>query len=175
MTGLILIALYIATIPAANFLIGNVGTVCVEHGPCLIPVAPGLMAPSGVLMIGAALLLRDLVQRTYGIAWSLACIVVGAVLSLALAPAALALASGLAFLASELADFAVYTPLARRRFVLALIASCFAGAVIDSALFLWLAFGSLDFIAGQIVGKLYAVAAFAALRLAWSRQREGVR
>ena len=42
-------------IPAANWLIGNAGTVCVPNGPCLIPVAPGLMAPSGVLMIGLAL------------------------------------------------------------------------------------------------------------------------
>ena len=39
------------TIPAANWMIGNVGTVCVPKGPCLIPVAPGLMAPSGVAMI----------------------------------------------------------------------------------------------------------------------------
>jgi hypothetical protein len=50
-------------IPAANWLIGNVGTFCVPNGPCLVPVAPGLMAPSGVLMIGLALVLRDLVQR----------------------------------------------------------------------------------------------------------------
>ena len=72
--GLGLIAAYIACIPAANFLIGHVGTVCIPQGPCLIPVAPGVLAPSGVLMIGAALLLRDLVQRRYGARWSLACI-----------------------------------------------------------------------------------------------------
>ena len=36
-------------------------------GPCLIPVAPGLMAPSGVTMIGLALVLRDLVQRRLGV------------------------------------------------------------------------------------------------------------
>ena len=148
--GLGLIAAYIACIPAANFLIGHVGTVCVPKGPCLIPVAPGVMAPSGVLMIGAALLLRDLVQRRYGAGWSLACIGAGAVLSFLIAAPALALASGTAFLFSELVDFAAYTPLARRRFYLALVLSCAAGAVADSALFLWLAFGSLDHMLGQV-------------------------
>jgi uncharacterized PurR-regulated membrane protein YhhQ (DUF165 family) len=138
--------------------------VCVPDGPCLIPVAPGVMAPSGVLMIGAALLLRDLVQRVYGIAWSLACILAGTGLSFLIAPPALALASGSAFLFSELADFGVYTPLARKRFMLALGASCLAGAIVDSALFLWLAFGSLDLMIGQVIGKLYAVGAFALLR-----------
>ena len=50
---------FLATIPAANWLISNVGAVCVQQGPCLVPVGFGLMAPSGVLMIGLALVLRD--------------------------------------------------------------------------------------------------------------------
>jgi uncharacterized PurR-regulated membrane protein YhhQ (DUF165 family) len=158
---MILILAYISTIPAANFLIGHVGTVCIPQGPCLIPVAPGIMAPSGVLMIGAALLLRDLVQRQYGVRWSLVCVGIGAALSFLIAAPAIAVASGTAFLFSELVDFAAYTPLARRRFYLALIVSCAAGALADSALFLWLAFGSLDHLLGQIIGKLYAVAAYA--------------
>jgi hypothetical protein len=163
---MILIALYIATIPAANWLIGHVGTVCIPQGPCLIPVLPGVMAPSGVLMIGAALLLRDLVQRSYGIVWSLACIGVGTALSFLIAPPALAVASGAAFLVSETADFAVYTPLVRRQFVTALIGSCVAGAAIDSALFLWLAFGSLDHLLGQVIGKAYAVLGYVTIRRA---------
>ena len=57
---LALISGYIATIPAANYMIGNVGTVCIPDGPCLIPVGFGVMAPSGVLMIGLALMLRRL-------------------------------------------------------------------------------------------------------------------
>jgi len=152
----VLVLVYIATIPAANWLIGHIGTVCVPDGPCLIPVFPGVMAPSGVLMIGAALLLRDLVQRAYGPAASIGCILAGAALSFLIAPRALALASAAAFLFSELVDFAVYTPLARRSFALAVLVSCTAGALADSALFLWLAFGSLSFIAGQFIGKLYA-------------------
>ena len=164
MLGAILIAAYIATIPAANWLIGHAGTVCIPQGPCLIPVFPGIMAPSGVLMIGAALLLRDLVQRQYGPLASIACILVGAGLSFFIAVPALAMASGLAFLFSEFADFAVYTPLARQRFALAVVLSCMAGAVVDSALFLWLAFGSLDHLTGQIIGKAYAALLFVGWR-----------
>ena len=112
-------------------------------------------------MIGVALLLRDLVQRSYGAAISMGCVVVGAALSTMLAPPALALASGAAFLLSEIADLAVFTPLYRRRLIVAVILSCFAGAIVDSALFLWLAFGNLDHMVGQIIGKVYAAVAFA--------------
>lgn len=157
---LLLIAAFAATIPAANWLIWNVGTVCVPNGPCLIPVAPGILAPSGVLMIGAALVLRDLVQRACGPLISLVCIVAGAVVSGAVAAPALVFASGAAFLFSELADFAVYTPLAKTRFLTAVLASNVAGSMVDSALFLWLAFGTLDHIEGQVIGKFYAAAIF---------------
>jgi hypothetical protein len=37
--------LYLATIPAANFLVGHVGAVCIPEGPCLVRVGFGLMAP----------------------------------------------------------------------------------------------------------------------------------
>jgi len=155
--GWIFLVLFCLTIPAANWMIGHVGTVCLRDGPCVLPVAPGLMAPSGVVMIGAALVLRDLVQRRLGVRYGLAAIFVGAILSAALAPASLVIASTAAFLFSELADFAVYTPLAQRRLVAAVAASSVAGLVIDSLVFLWLAFGSLDFLEGQIVGKLWMV------------------
>ena len=144
-------------IPAANFLIGHVGTICVPDGPCLIPVAPGVTAPSGVLMIGLALVLRDLVQRRLGMGWALAAILFGVGLSAFLAPPALVLASAVAFLLSELADLAVYTPLARRGLVRAVALSGIAGLVVDSMVFLWLAFGSLDFLAGQVIGKAWMV------------------
>jgi len=155
--GGIFLILFCLTIPAANWMIGHVGTVCVPNGPCLLPVAPGLMAPSGVMMIGIALVLRDLVQRRLGVEYGIAAIVAGAALSAALAPPALVIASATAFLLSEAIDFAVYTPLARRRLVLAVVASSMVGLVVDSLVFLWLAFGSLDFLGGQIVGKAWMV------------------
>jgi len=155
--GYIFLVLFCLTIPAANWLIGHVGTVCVPNGPCLVPVAPGVMAPSGVLMIGLALVLRDLVQRRLGVEFGIGAIIVGAAISAGLAPPTLALASAAAFLLSEFADFAVYTPLARRRLVVAVIASSVVGLVVDSIVFLWLAFGSLEFLIGQIIGKLWMV------------------
>jgi len=146
-----------ASIPAANWMIGNLGTFCVPDGPCVIPVAPGMVAPSGVLMIGLALVLRDLVQRRLGAKFALAAIAVGTVISAAIAPPALVAASAAAFLLSELADFAIYTPLQRRGLVLAVFASSATGLVVDSIVFLQLAFGSLDYLGGQIIGKAWMV------------------
>ena len=155
--GAIFLALFCLTVPAANWMIGHAGTVCPADGPCLVPVAPGLMAPSGVLMIGAALVLRDLVQRRLGVEFGVGAIIAGALISAAIAPPALVAASAFAFLLSEAADFAVYTPLARRRLVLAGVAFGLVGLLIDSSVFLYLAFGSLDFLAGQVVGKAWMV------------------
>ena len=173
--GLVCLALFTLTIPAANWLIGHVGAVCPPpHGPCLVPVAPGVMAPSGVLTIGLAFVLRDLVQRRLGAKVSLFAVAVGAFLSAWLAPPAIVMASAAAFLLSELADFAVYTPLQSRGLVLAVLASSLVGLVADSILFLWLAFGSLDYLAGQILGKLWMVLAALPL-IHWIRKRELVR
>ncbi len=156
--GAVAFAAFLGLIPLANWMILHLGTVCVAGGPCLVPVAPGLLAPSGVLTVGAALVLRDVVQRCLGVGWGLAAIAAGTVLSTLVAPGALVAASGTAFLLSELADFGVYTPLQRRRLMLAVLASAAVGLTINSVVFLWLAFGSLQFLAGQIVGKLWAVA-----------------
>lgn len=169
--GTVFLVLFCLTIPAANWMIGNVGTVCLPDGPCLVPVAPGVMAPSGVLMVGAALVLRDLVQRRLGVEFGIGAIVAGAALSAGLAPGSLVLASAVAFLLSEFADFAVYTPLARRRLVAAVVASSIVGLVVDSIVFLWLAFGSLDFLPGQILGKLWMVL-LAIPFVAWIRRRD---
>lgn len=173
--GWIFLAAFIACVPAANWLIGHLGSVCVPNGPCLLPVAPGpqgaIMAPSGVLMIGAALVLRDLVQRRLGKGWSVGAIAAGAALSGLIAPPALVLASAVAFLLSELADFAVYTPLQRRGLVRAVLLSGLAGLVVDSVVFLYLAFGSLDFLAGQIIGKALMVLASLPV-MHWLRRRD---
>src|SRR5690349_17037268 len=92
---------YIATIFAGNWAISTFG---------LVPVGFGLMAPAGVYAAGLAFTFRDLTQEAAGSKAALAAIGVGAVVSMLISPQ-LALASGTAFLWSELADFAVYTPL----------------------------------------------------------------
>lgn len=169
--GWVCLALFALTIPAANWMIGHVGTHCAPGGPCLIPVAPGIMAPSGVVMVGLALVLRDLVQRRLGFRAGLAAILIGAALSAFVAPPALVAASTAAFLLSEGADLLVYTPLQRGRFVLAVVASSIVGLVVDSAVFLVLAFGNLDFLFGQVIGKAWMVA-LATPILAWLRHRD---
>ncbi|MFM7687956.1 MAG: VUT family protein, partial [Alphaproteobacteria bacterium] len=65
--------------------------------------------------------------------------------------------SAITFLLSETADLAVYTPLQKRRLTLAVAASGAVGLVVDSVVFLFLAFGSLDFLAGQVIGKAWMV------------------
>ena len=165
MIGYLAFALFALTIPLANWLIGNVGTTCIPNGPCMVPVdfgLFGLMAPSGVLVVGASLVLRDVVHERLGAMWALAAIAVGAALSASLSAPALVVASVAAFALAELADFAVYAPLRKRNLTAAVLASGAVGAVIDSAVFLWLAFGSLSFIEGQIVGKLWMTIAAAA-------------
>ncbi len=170
--GAIFLVLFALTIPAANWLIGHVGTACVApHGPCVVPVAPAVMAPSGVMMVGVALVLRDLVQRRLGSGPSALAILFGAGISAAVAPPALILASAIAFLLSEFADLAVYTPLARRRLVAAVVASSLVGLVIDSIVFLWLAFGSLEFLPGQMIGKAWMVLVSIPF-VAWLRRRD---
>lgn len=163
--------LFALTIPAANWLIGNVGN-CIPNGPCLIPVGFGLMAPSGVLMIGLALVLRDWLHELAGWRWSFVAVLVGGILSLLFSPPALAIASASAFTLAEMADLAVYARLRERGKALAVMASQVVGAALDSALFVYLAFGSLEFSAGTTLAKIYAGAAVALIL--WARQRRAV-
>jgi queuosine precursor transporter len=167
--GVIFLIAFGACVPLANWLIGNVGTVCVPNGPCLIPVAPGISAPSGVLAIGLALVLRDLVQRRLGLKWSFGAIVAGTLLSATFAPPALVLASATAFLLSETIDLAIFTPLQKRGLVIAAAASGIGGLLVDSVVFLTLAFGNLDYISGQIIGKMWMII-LALPALGWLRE-----
>jgi queuosine precursor transporter len=149
------LAVYVASIPAANWLIRNVGPVVLPDGSHLAPVGFGLLAPSGVYAAGAAFVARDVVQRAAGRRWALAAIALGTALSAAVSPR-LAVASGSAFLFSELADFAVYTPLQRRSFVAAVFASGLVGSVIDSLIFLRVAGIPLSAaLPGLLLGKFW--------------------
>ena len=139
-------------------MIGNVGTICVPNGPCLIPVAPKLMAPSGVLMIGIALVLRDLVQRRLGFRFAVAAIVIGAALSGHGRADFAGDRLGLCFSAFRICrSCRLYAACAQthgrgrdRRPAWSALSS-------TSIVFLWLAFGSLDYLAGQVVGKAWMV------------------
>lgn len=161
--GLLSAAAFVGTIIAANWAVQRYG---------VVPVGFGLMAPAAVYFVGLAFTLRDLVHDHLGRVGVLAAIVVGGAVSALVSPA-FAVASAVAFLVSELADFAIYAPLRERNWLGAVTLSNVVGMVLDSVVFLWLAFRSFEFLPGQIVGKawmtLLAVAVLAAVR---SRRQE---
>jgi uncharacterized PurR-regulated membrane protein YhhQ (DUF165 family) len=143
--GYLALAAYIATIFGANWAIEHYG---------IVSVGFGLSAPAGVYFAGLAFTFRDLVHEWLGRRWAVAAILAGACLSWFVSPT-FAAASGIAFLLSELADFSVYSRIRERSWLSAVALSNTVGLVVDSVLFLWLAFGSLAFIEGQIVAKAY--------------------
>lgn len=155
--GLVAAALFVGTVWLANWLLNKYG---------VVDIGFGLEAPAGVFAVGLAFTLRDIVHRTLGRAAVIVCIVAGCLLAYLIEAGGtipggivpIAVASAAAFLLSETADLAVYTPIEQRSFLGAVAASNVVGAIVDSALFLWLAFGSLTFMQGQVVGKLWMTA-----------------
>lgn len=142
-SGALALVGFVGTVLAANWLIVHVG---------VVDVGFGLQAPAGVYAVGAAFTLRDMAHRALGAAWVIAAVIVGAALSVAISPT-FALVSGAVFLASELADLVIYAGLAERSWLGAVVLSNCVGLCVDSLLFLQLAFGSLDYLWGQLVGK----------------------
>jgi hypothetical protein len=170
-TGVVVFVLYALTVVAANWFVQHVGDPTPGGGPHTIPVGFGYRAPSGVLWIGVAFTLRDVVQSLLGKWATILAILVGALLSYAVAPS-LAFASAAAFLVSEAFDFGIYTPLSDRgRVVLAVVLSNTVGLLVDTFVFLQLAFESLDFWQGQVIGKgwmtLLALLLIVPARRAW--------
>ncbi|GAC1575021.1 MAG: hypothetical protein NVS3B18_08670 [Candidatus Dormibacteria bacterium] len=162
-TGIIAALAYIGTVVAANWAVQHYG---------IVPVGFGYKGPAGVYFVSVALVLRDLVQYSLGRAWSVVALLVAAAVSFAVASPALATASACAFLFSELLDFALFTWIAPR-WSRAVLVGGIAGAVADSVIFLTIAFGSLAFLPGQILGKLYGVV-IAAVAIAALRSRRTV-
>lgn len=161
-------AAFVGTVVAANWALARYG---------IVTIWPGVEAPAGVYFAGLAFGLRDALHELGGRRWVLAAIATGAVMSLYIEDAvtipgghvAIAIASAAAFALSELADLAIYTPLRERHWPTAVAASNLVGAAVDSALFLWLAFGSLDHLAGNVWGKALMVAV--ALPIVWGVRR----
>lgn len=121
-----LLALYVATVFVANWVTNSFG---------LVDAGFGLMVTAGTYSAGLALGVRDQLQESGGVRWVLAGIAVGVIASAFVSPT-LALASGAAFLLSELFDLAVYTPLRKKGFRRAVIASNIVGGVVDTFVFL---------------------------------------
>jgi len=66
---------------------------------------------------------------------------------------------------------AVYTPLQKKRLILAVLLSGLVGLTVDSIIFLYMAFGNLDFLAGQIVGKAW-ITVLSLPFIHWIRSRD---
>jgi uncharacterized PurR-regulated membrane protein YhhQ (DUF165 family) len=147
MKTITVLAAYVACIVLANVLTARFG---------MVPVGFGLLATAGTYAAGLALLARDVVQDVAGRRAVLGAVIVGAGLSAWLSTPQLAVASGAAFLIAELADMGVYTPLRRKGWARAVLASNAVGAVVDTVVFLWLAGFPLTVAAlgGQMAGKL---------------------
>ena len=163
------LALYVACAPAANWMMTTVG-IDTGNGPRVLPVGWGLVAPSGVLIIGLALGLRDIVQDAFGGRVVAVAMAVGTVVSGLVAVPAVAIASATGYALGEMADYAVYAPLRRRQQRIAgIVASGVVGAIVDSAVFLWIAFGSMEYVAGQVIGKIEMTIAVAVVAWGWTR------
>lgn len=168
MSRVVAFVAFVATVWAANWAITRYG---------VVPIGFGLAAPAGVYFAGLSFGLRDALHEMGGRRIVLAAIGCGAGLSYWVSGggsipggrAPVALASGLAFAVSETADLVVYEPLRRRHWVAAVVASNLVGSIVDSIVFLWLAFGGVDHLAGNAVGKTYMTAV--ALPIVWGVRR----
>ena len=118
-------AVYIATIPAVNY--------AFIHAPFIDLPGGGNFTPLSII-VGLILVLRDFVQREIG-HFVFIPLIIGAALSYWLAGPEIALASGLAFLISEVIDWAIYTftkkPLSAR-----IMLSSMVAAPIDTIVFM---------------------------------------
>lgn len=140
-----------------------------------VPFTPYL-APAGVFAIGGILVLRDWLQALYGLRWTMPLVYVAGLVSWGIGDAAgwttlqrIAVASVIAFTVSETVEALCFTPLRRRRLALGVALSGTVGLVLDSYIFLTIAFGSLAFIRGQVIGKAEMVVLGTVLTLARRR------
>ena len=145
-----LLVAYVITILGANYV-----TTTFE----MVPVGFGLEATAGTYLIGMLFILRDLIQDVVGKFAVFAAIAVGAVLSFLISSPFIAVASVVAFVLAEVIDFAIYTPLRKRGYVRAAVASNLVGSVVDTVAFLAVAgFPIMAALTGQIVGKMLVTA-----------------
>jgi queuosine precursor transporter len=176
-------SVFVGGVVAANWAASQYG---------LIGVGWGLLVPAGTLFAGLVLVARDLLHRAAGLSWVFASIAVGATVSVGMglvtgspvpgiSAVSIAIASGVAFSLSELADTGVYGPLWERWPVVAMLLSNTVGAAVDTLLFLWLSgFGvSASAFWGQMLAKAVWVSIPAVVAIwvfdRWRERREVAR
>jgi uncharacterized PurR-regulated membrane protein YhhQ (DUF165 family) len=129
---LVAFAIYMGCIVGANWALERYG---------FVPLfgVDSIVVPAGVYFAGLALVARDALREVATRTEVGLAIFAGAALSYAIEPA-FAVASGVAFLVSEFADAAVYEPFRAKHWASGVWASQIVGSVIDSVLFLSIAF-----------------------------------
>jgi hypothetical protein len=145
-------AALVACVAAANIATSHWG---------LVPAGFGLLVTAGTYAAGLALGLRDALQDSGGIRWVLGAIAVGIVVSFLFGDGRIALASAVAFGLGELLDLAVYTPLRKRRWRTAVVASNAVGGLVDTLVFLFIVGFPITWqvIGGQLLVKAVWVTA----------------
>jgi len=169
LVGIGFLAAFATTVVGANWAL-------LEYG--ITPIGFGLDAPASVYFVGLAFTFRDGLRERLGFKGAVVAIAIGGLLSYALEVrtggdpvARIAIASVAAFMVSELSDAIVYERIRQRSRLIGIAASNTVGVIVDSALFLSLAFGSLEFVTGQIVGKSYMTLFVVVLIVAWRQWR----
>ena len=175
LVGIGFLAAFATTVVGANWAILTFRT---PDGVPAVPIGFGLDAPASVYFVGLAFTFRDGLRERLGFKGAVVAIAIGGLLSYALEVrtggdpvARIAIASVAAFMVSELSDAIVYERIRQRSRLIGIAASNTVGVIVDSALFLSLAFGSLEFVTGQIVGKSYMTLFVVALIVAWRQWR----
>ncbi len=137
-----LATLFVVAAAASNWAIENVGRDNGPLAPRTISIGWGLEAPSGVVLIGMMIAVRDALHERVGLRGTIVVIAIASLVSAVLAPPALAIASGVTLLVAEITDALVYQQLRRRGRIVAATASNVASSIVDSALFLTIAYGA---------------------------------
>lgn len=162
-------ALYVALMPLINWAFAGIPTI-----PLPEMLGGGDWHPF-TIVTGLVLVARDFAQREIK-HWIFGAMIIGLGLSTLTAWPVIVVASGVAFLISETADWAVYTftkrPLSQRIMISSLI-----GAPLDQVVFLWLASQVVDglFAWGSIVTGIVSklVGAWIVSRIVARQERRG--
>jgi uncharacterized PurR-regulated membrane protein YhhQ (DUF165 family) len=164
LVDLVVVAAYVGSVVMANW--------ASTHLPVLLV---GLaIVPAGTLLAGVTLTLRDLLHESVSTRGVITAIAAGTGLSWVVATPQIAIASVVAFAVSETIDSAIYALLRGGSPLRAVLGSNIAGLLVDSVLFVPLAFGSFAAVPGQLLGKTVATLLTVALLWAMRRGRRAV-
>lgn len=149
----------------------------------IVPLPFGLAVPAGVFAIAPVFTLRDAVHERWGRRGAYALIAVASAMSWALAwltgnalLGRVTVASVIAFALNETLDTEIYHKLRDRSRLLAILGSNAVSTLVDSALFIWIAFGPLwQLMVGQYLVKMLIAGAIGLWMTRKLRPRRGSR